>query len=145
MNKDHATKDRQLFNSIADKYCAKDLAGSSRLASRHRLLESLSVVPFGTGSSILEVGCGAGFSVDYLNGRFDRYVGVDYAEELIRYATAHHERPGVEFHACDIRNFKCDPPCDIVVMIGVLHHFDNIPEIMSHIVRMVKPGGWLGQ
>ena len=94
-------------------------------------------------ATILEVGCGAGFSVDYLDGHFARYIGVDYAEELIGYAKAHHEGPNVEFHACDIREFECQPPCDVVVMIGVLHHFDDIPGILQHIVKLVRPGGWI--
>ncbi|MFK7767651.1 MAG: trans-aconitate 2-methyltransferase [Mariniblastus sp.] len=139
----HAVKDRELFNRIADKYCKKDLAGSSQVARKHRLIETISVVSNGTANTILEVGCGAGFSADYLKGKYDRFIGVDYADQLIEYAKAHHSADDVEFHASDIRDFVPSQPCDIVVMIGVLHHFDNIPEVMDLIVPMVKPGGWL--
>jgi len=139
----HALKDRELFNRIADKYCKKDLAGSSSVARRHRLIESIAVVPGNEPKTILEVGCGAGFSAAYLDGKYEKFIGVDYADQLIEYANAHHSRDDVEFHASDIRDFQPSHPCDVVVMIGVLHHFDDIPEIMNLIVPMVKPGGWL--
>ena len=139
----HARKDRELFNRIAEKYCRKDLAASSSVARRHRLIQSISVVPGNASKTILEVGCGAGFSAAYLQGHYETFIGVDYADQLIRYANSHHAHEGVEFHASDIREFQPPHPCDIVVMIGVLHHFDDIPEVMKLIVPMVKPGGWL--
>lgn len=139
----HALKDRELFNRIAEKYCRKDLAASSSVARRHRLIQAISVAPGDQSKTILEVGCGAGFSADYLYGRYEKFIGVDYADKLIRYANSHHARDEVEFHASDIREFQPPHPCDIVVMIGVLHHFDDIPEVLKLILPMVKPGGWL--
>ena len=139
----HATQDRQLFNDIAEHYCGKDRTESSRVARRHRLRQTLELVPLDNARTVLEVGCGAGFSADYLEGRYERFVGVDYADELIRYARVYHGRAGVEFHTADIRNFDYNHPFDIVVMIGVLHHFDDIPAAMQHIVGLVRPGGWV--
>ena len=64
----HAAQDRQLFNDIAEHYCGKDRTESSRVARRHRLRQTLELVPLDNARTVLEVGCGAGFSADYLEG-----------------------------------------------------------------------------
>ena len=140
---EHALKDRELFDRIADKYCRKDLKPASRVARRYRLIRTIKALPEGRCGSLLEVGCGAGFTVPYLAGRFDRFVGVDYSEKLIELAQKQNSGPNVEFIAADIGQY--DPPVlfDAVVMIGVIHHFDDMPGLMRHIVRLVKPGGWV--
>src|SRR5207237_823531 len=86
-------------------YCAKDLAPSSRVARQQRLRQTLRCLPVGRDISVLEVGCGAGFTASYLEGMYREYVGVDYAEELIAYARTHHDRPGArsELTAAQLR------------------------------------------
>ncbi len=139
----HAEQDRALFNRIAESYCSKDLAQASRLARQQRLQQTLAVANLPNDCRILEVGCGAGFSAAYLEGNYGEYVGVDYADNLIDYAREHHGGECVEFVAADIREFQTDRPFDAVLMVGVLHHFDEIQSILNDIVQLVKPGGWI--
>lgn len=139
----HAQHDRELFNSIADKYFAKDLAASSCQARGQRLFQTLRAVPMDPDTSVLEVGCGAGFTARYLEGTCDNYCGVDYAEQLVAYAERHNGRQGVRFVADNIMDFQPPEPFDVALMIGVLHHFDNIAETLQHVVSLVRPGGWV--
>lgn len=135
--------DQALFNEIADKYCRKDLLPASRIARRQRLRKTLLTLKAESDISILEVGCGAGFSARFLEGLYSRFVGIDYAENLIAYAHKYNNSERTEYYAENIKNFETEEKFDVVLMIGVLHHFDNVEEILKHITGMLKPGGWI--
>ena len=139
----HAERDRRLFDDIAATYCRKDRAPAARVARRQRLLRTLRPVQTRSGGRILEAGCGAGYAVEYLAGRFDSFVGVDHSEKLIDYATAHHGTAQVEFVAGSIEDLAADRPFDFVFMIGVLHHVEDMVGVLEHLKTLLKPGGWL--
>lgn len=139
---EHEVRDRAHFNAIAASYCRKDLARSSRDARRQRLRQTLRGAPLAGDLTLLEVGCGAGFTAVYLADCFREYLGVDYSEELIAYARAHHERPGVGFEAAHINDFRPDRRFDAALAIGVLHHVDDLPGVLGRIRGLLKPGGW---
>ena len=79
------SNDKKLFDDIAVNYVKKDLTTYCRVARKLRLVQSLKGIKQPI-KKILEVGCGAGFSVEYLKGKFINYTGVDYSENLIKYA-----------------------------------------------------------
>lgn len=135
--------DQQHFDSIASNYGRKDQTRSSRIARRHRLLQTVRQVPLTPQSDVLEVGCGAGFASHYLSGRYRTYCGVDYSKRLIASAQSHYQRPGVEFHAANIKGFEPRRTYDVVFMIGVLHHVDELEATVCCLVKFLKPGGWL--
>lgn len=138
----HEDKDKALFNEIAQAYCQKDLKPASRLARRQRLRRTLAIVPLAHSISVLEVGCGAGFSPHYLEGLFTHFTGVDYAENLIAYANQYNGGTNVEFHAANIKDYQPETPLDVIFMIGVLHHFDDVESVLEHTLSMLAPGGW---
>jgi trans-aconitate methyltransferase len=139
----HEDRDQELFGQISDKYCQKDLHYPSRLARRQRLLHTLRSAPSGLNGDLLEIGCGAGFAVPYLENRFESYCGVDYADNLIRYAQAHNAGPGVEFVTANLKDFDPGRQFDLIFAIGVLHHLDDLDSALRHVVGLLKPGGWL--
>ncbi len=103
--KDHEVRDRELFDRIAVRYCRKDLLPASRLARKYRLHQTLRVVRVSPDITVLEVGCGAGFAVRYLEGQIKSYYGVDYSEKLIGYARANNAGSEAEFVAETIKDF----------------------------------------
>ena len=139
----HEQRDQKLFDQIADDYCRKDLLPASRLARKLRLHQTLQTVPAYPNARMLEVGCGTGFAAKYLQGRFATYFGVDYSENLIKYARAHNAGPGIEFEMTNIKDFGLGREFDMIFAIGVLHHLDDLDSALSHMVGLLKPGGWL--
>jgi trans-aconitate methyltransferase len=139
----HESKDRALFDRISDAYARKDLAPASRAARRHRLLRTLASVPLSPAADVLEAGCGAGFSAVYLRGRYGTFHGIDYAQGLIDYARQHNAGPGVTFEIANIKDFDPGRRFDVIVMIGVLHHLDDMDAAMRHLATLLKPGGWI--
>ena len=138
----HEAKDQRLFDRIAESYCYKDLVQSSSLARKQRLKQTLSCVPLKQNSTVLEIGCGAGFSARYLRGYYQEYVGIDYSKNLIEYARTHNFYPGVTFEAVNVKDFHERARFDVIFMIGVLHHIDDM-IVLRHMVDLLVPGGWL--
>ncbi|WP_417746017.1 class I SAM-dependent methyltransferase [Rosistilla oblonga] len=138
-------RDRELFDTIAGKYAAKDRSPSARPARRQRLLQTLGALPERSlhGKRILEVGCGAGYSVDYLPADYACYLGIDYSEMLIDLARSERQTDRATFATTNARDLKTDEPFDIIFMIGVLHHMDQMDEVVENLVSLLAPGGWL--
>ena len=135
--------DRKLFDTIAERYGAKDLAPSSQPARRRRLEQSISVVPIDRFERVLEVGCGAGFGAEYLRGRFEQYIGIDHSERLIEMAVRENSSEGVHFETRSVDEF--DPPSsfDLIFMVGVLHHLEDAARSLETMVKWLSPGGYL--
>jgi 2-polyprenyl-3-methyl-5-hydroxy-6-metoxy-1,4-benzoquinol methylase len=140
---DREARDRQLFNDSAALYCRKDLLPASRRARKLRLTETLRLAPLPAGARVLEVGCGTGFAASYLRDRFGTYTGVDYSENLIEYARLYNAFPNVHFIRTNIKTFRSDEPFDMIFLIGVLHHLDEMEQVLAQLVGLLKPGGWL--
>lgn len=135
--------DRKLFNEISYGYIQKDIIPSHSSARKLRLEQTIKVINMSTDIRILEVGCGAGFSVNYLQGNYREYFGVDYSEKLINYAKKIHIRKNVNFKAIDIKDYSPHHRFDLILLVGVLHHFSNIHELFKNMVHLLKPGGWI--
>jgi SAM-dependent methyltransferase len=135
--------DRKLFDTIAERYGAKDLAPSSQPARRRRLEQSIPVVPIDRFERVLEVGCGAGFGAEYLRGRFEQYIGIDHSERLIEMAARENSSEGVHFETRSVDDF--DPPSsfDLIFMVGVLHHLEDAARSLETMVQWLSPGGYL--
>jgi 2-polyprenyl-3-methyl-5-hydroxy-6-metoxy-1,4-benzoquinol methylase len=136
-------RDRELFNRIASRYGAKDLHRASRPARRLRLEQTLEAVSPAADVDILEIGCGAGHAASYLAGRYRTFTGIDHAHELIAHARELNAGPGVEFETADLAGYHPARRFDVILMIGVVHHFENPEAMMAHAVNLLGPGGWL--
>lgn len=143
MESNREQRDRKLFNAHARDYSRKDLYTPSRIARRRRLRQTLSLLPLDVDVRILEVGCGAGFSARYLEGLYSEFVGIDYAENLIACARKHNSSDHVNFISQNVKDYRPDELFDVVLMIGVLHHFDRVGETLAKLKSLVRPGGWI--
>ena len=141
--RERAFKDRELFDQIAAKYVKKDSFPASRRARKMRLLQTLQHCHQMTDLDILEVGCGTGFAAEYLAGTYRSYTGIDYSQELIRYALCRHTRPNVSFQSIDFYEFFPTQSYNSIFMIGVLHHMTDIPVAINKCYSLLKPGGCL--
>lgn len=135
--------DKELFDRIAESYGAKDLHPASRIARRQRLLQSLGCAHLASDADLLEVGCGAGFAADYLQGCFRSFLGLDYSDKLIECARQRNGGEHVQFLAIDLAQFRPAERFDAIFMIGVLHHMDDPATAVRQMADWLHPGGWL--
>lgn len=134
------SRDRDLFNDSAERYAAKDLVRSVAAARRARAERTLAQASSGRVPMLLEIGCGAGHLSSYADGRYLRYVGIDYAESLIAWAASRYGRADRTFVAAKATDAPDVDAADVVVMIGVLHHMADAEASLRDLVRRLKPG-----
>lgn len=133
-------EDKKLFDNIAVDYVKKDLTSYCRIARKLRLTQSLEGVTKPI-NNLLEIGCGAGFSVDYLKGKFVNYLGVDYSQNLIKYAIKHNSNKSVNFECSNIMNFSSNTKFDVILMIGVLHHMPDPEKVIISLNKNLSDQG----
>lgn len=92
---------------------------------------------------VLDIGCAKGEFIYLARERFPdiRYVGVEYAAELVERARAEPALAGAEFHTGDARDFELGATFDVVLMSGVLSIFDDIEAPLQRMVEHMRPGG----
>jgi SAM-dependent methyltransferase len=89
---------------------------------------------------VLDLCCGSGYLATEAARRGAIAVGVDFAAEMIALAKA--RWPGVEFREGDAEALQLpDRSFDAVVMSFGMHHLARPEAAMSHIARVLKPGG----
>lgn len=136
------TNEREFFDTIGKRYIQKDIYMPSRLARQHRLRQTVNlVVEKRRNLSILEIGCGAGFSATYLQGTYSRYVGVDYSRRLIDFANQKNSFKDVEFICADLMDLTALGLFDVILMIGVLHHVERPREAILQLSKYLNSNG----
>ena len=122
--------------------CASAYA-ESRVGEAHPELELLRT-RLDDGSSVLDIGCGAGVPITQLLAKTFAVTGVDISSEMIRLARAN--VPCASFLQSDITSVEFDDSSfDAVVAFYSLFHIprDDHPRLFHRIRDWLKPGGYL--
>jgi ubiquinone/menaquinone biosynthesis C-methylase UbiE len=95
-----------------------------------------------TGRSLLDVGCGTGGHLFFLQQHY-AVRGLDINPDMLR--LAHQRCPGVEFYEADMADFMLGYRVDIVISlfssIGYVVTVDRLNRTLQRMSRHVKPGG----
>ena len=119
-----------------------------RIPRRDIVLRSVRPVLEARGGSLgvlLDVGCGIACDAVYMNGLFERYVGVDFSENMIRCGRVFTRRvSNVDLVVANVEEVSIgDSFADVVYMNGALHHMTDISGVILALRRSAKPGAWL--
>ncbi len=97
------------------------------------------------GATVLDIGCGSGWTTVFLaESGFDA-TGVDLAPPVIQDAVARADRYGnpAKFAVADMDYFDLRERFDGVLVFDALHHSKRQAEVVSCIAAHLKPGGWV--
>ncbi len=107
----------------------------------HRVIQRYKQTP---GHRLLEVGCGTGEHLRYLQA-FYQVQGVDLSPEMLQVARA--KLPDVKCHQGDMRAFRIDDRFDAVVClfgsIGYVETYAGLQQAIANMRRHLSPGGVL--
>jgi amino acid adenylation domain-containing protein len=101
--------------------------------------------------SVLEIGCGTGLILTQLAPGCERYVGTDFAAEVIELLAAQVGVPGSPLAHVELHRRTADDVADlvgsgfdVVVLNSVVQYFPGaryLREVLERAVRCVRPGG----
>jgi len=96
--------------------------------------------PF-SGQLILDAGCGDGRFCYEMRNENVRMIGIDYSERAIAFARAFN--PHTTFFVQGLEDLNLPGSADQAVMLETLEHIipAEIPSVLGHLQRCVKPGG----
>lgn len=98
-------------------------------------------------ADVFEIGCAPGTKLLFLKELRPGYRlhGIDFAEEGVEIAKRRFEALGIdaEVFLGDVREFPVHQKYDLVVSHGLVEHFTDVEDIISHHKRFVKPGGYI--
>jgi ubiquinone/menaquinone biosynthesis C-methylase UbiE len=106
-------------------------------------IDSLKLAP---GSSVLEVGCGAGFMAVALAQHGFRVQAFDSSEAMIEQARRHANESLANdlltLKVCDVYSMDFnDESFDLVIAIGVIPWLERLEPALEEMARVLKPGG----
>ncbi len=135
------------YNRFAAHKALQDVTPSSRIPRRDIVRRSVRPIVEARGGSlgvVLDVGCGIACGAVYLDGLFERYVGVDFSEGMIRIGRNFTKGVrNVDLIVADIKDAPLDDGiADVVYMDGALHHMTDIPCVVRTLRRFAKSGAW---
>lgn len=92
-----------------------------------------------SGRSLLEIGCGYGFLLERLQGRYDLF-GIDFSEHAI--ARIGRRLPGAVIERADVQRAIPFPgPFQAVIAVNVLEHLRDPLAAVRNIREVLVPGG----
>ncbi|MGO9044219.1 MAG: phthiotriol/phenolphthiotriol dimycocerosates methyltransferase, partial [Mycobacterium sp.] len=97
-----------------------------------------------TGSTVLEVSCGAGGGASYVMRNLGpaSYTGLDLNPASIDKCRERHRLPGLDFVQGDAENLPFpDNSFDAVVNVEASHQYPHFPRFLAEVARVLRPGG----
>jgi SAM-dependent methyltransferase len=96
----------------------------------------------GRGGAVLEVGCGSGMGLPYLQAKARMVVGGDYTMALLREARTH--LPDANLVRMDAQDLPfLDGSFDVVLMLEMIYYLPDQQAALAECRRVLKPGGKL--
>jgi SAM-dependent methyltransferase len=107
--------------------------------------EMLHRVPIEHGASIIDVGCGTGWTSLFLAEAGFAPVGIDLVPANVELARARAERWGlpVRFEVADMETFDLGETFDAALIFDALHHARLQRDVLGNVARHLRPGGCL--
>jgi SAM-dependent methyltransferase len=96
------------------------------------------------GTSILDVGCGTGWTTAFLAEAGYHATGIDIAPAMLTAARERAQRWQVdaEFREADMDDFDLGRTFDAALVFDALHHSDVPGRVVDNVARHLRPGGW---
>jgi len=109
--------------------------------SRHRMVYGHLDRYIRPGSSVLDIGCGTGFTSRHLASNKCRVVAVDLSPQLIDCARSRNNGYNIEYVVADITRWDDPRKFDYIVMVDVAEHIlpESVGDLMSVLDRVSHP------
>jgi len=90
---------------------------------------------------VLDVGCGTGWTSEFLARAGYRVTGLDISPAMIEASRRLRSLPGLDFIAADFESMTFDRSFDAVLFFGSLHHSEHPEAALASCRNALKEGG----
>jgi len=125
MEKDNIKKHFDKISREYDRYKKKN-------KFYYRALKRMLEREVGFDKKILDVGCGTGELLDFLNPNFG--FGIDVSEGMIDEANKKYNKENLRFEVGDAENLE-EKDYDFILLIDVVEHFSDIRKVFSELKK----------
>jgi len=146
----HRDDRKQFFNDRAENWtenCYPEHVQGTGRETEKKINRLLSLIPFQTGDTVADLGCGTGILVHPLLERIGKdghLIEIDYAEEMVRVNQQNNAGERISFLAEDVMNLSLDTAsCNVALAFSCFPHFDDQQKALEEINRILCPGGIL--
>jgi 2-polyprenyl-3-methyl-5-hydroxy-6-metoxy-1,4-benzoquinol methylase len=98
-----------------------------------------------SGGNILDVATGSGGFITFLRDNLEGYneiTGIDCSERMIEAARKAHSEHNIHFQLMDATHLDFpEGHFDTICIANSLHHMNDLPTVLSEMLRVCKPGG----
>ncbi len=115
----------------------------ARLAYFRQILQTSGAGPQ-TSPQVLDIGCGGGFLAEAFAELGYQVTGIDRSDATLSIARRHATQQALDIHYEKgvAENLPIPPASmDVVCCCDVLEHVESLPQVVSEIARVLKPGG----
>ncbi|WFW29520.1 MAG: bifunctional 2-polyprenyl-6-hydroxyphenol methylase/3-demethylubiquinol 3-O-methyltransferase UbiG [Wolbachia endosymbiont of Menacanthus eurysternus] len=93
--------------------------------------------------SLLDIGCGSGILSESMARVGISVVGIDICKENLKIAKSHAKKVGlsIKYKNTSVEKLKNDKKYDIILLMEVVEHVDNLELFMKKTIKLLKPGG----
>ncbi|MFP4366535.1 MAG: class I SAM-dependent methyltransferase [Bacteroidales bacterium] len=119
---------------------AKDEKNRYSIQLYHHTVSSVDL----SGKHVLEVGCGRGGGLSYINRYLkpETCTGIDLNNKAIRFCNKHYKENNISFVQGDAQNLPFEANSfDVVVNVESSHRYPENELFFSEVYRVLKPGG----
>ena len=90
-----------------------------------------------TPRTVLDIGCGNGHTIEFLSKKWinTKFYGLDLSDVAIDIAKRKNIQNAL-FKSCFLQDIEYDIDFDLVIMLGVLEHFEDIKNALQHVIRL---------
>ena len=96
------------------------------------------------GMTVLDVATGTGILIpDYLARKVGSITAVDFSAEMIEIAKSKYQADNLTLLCCDVFDLNEWESYDCIVVYNAFPHFPDPAAVISHLSRLLRPGGTL--
>jgi ubiquinone/menaquinone biosynthesis C-methylase UbiE len=96
------------------------------------------------GKDILEIGCGRGGGLSYINMTYkpNSATGIDLNPKAINFCNSYYKDENISFQQGDAQSLDFQDECfDVVINVESSHRYVEIDNFIQEVNRVLKPGG----
>lgn len=94
--------------------------------------------------TVLDIGCGGGLITEPLAKAGYAITGIDSNEASITAAKAHAKQGESNItylHECSLKNYNPSSAFDVILLMEVLEHVENLPQFIKDLKPLINPNG----